>query len=252
MENEALEDKASFIHEQVEAGCVKLRYTPGQYQLADLLTKGFSRQRLEELNGLWRIVDVTLQATKISMAKMMVAMMMIQAARAETIAKEPIQLDGSVELYILVLLVGVCVVAMWEAMWWLWYNWSGDERRDRKVRRLRRRQLAVEQELTNQVTDLVRPAAPQVGCQTTTPERKSIGVQASPAFQYMRPPEVRIEVREVPVPHVGPYFLTDSGDCVHLYRECWGQRNSVNIRSRAMCRVCAEGQGRQVFPSGTA
>ena len=57
--------RAAYIHEQVETGQVKLRHTPGQYQLADLLTKGFPRQRLEELNGLWRIVDMTLQVTEV-------------------------------------------------------------------------------------------------------------------------------------------------------------------------------------------
>jgi hypothetical protein len=43
--------KFMFVRERVERGEVKLEYTPTGEQLADVVTKGFQRTKLQELRG---------------------------------------------------------------------------------------------------------------------------------------------------------------------------------------------------------
>ena len=45
--------RAAFIREQIQLQKVIVKYVRGQHQLADLLTKSFPRQRLEELVTMW-------------------------------------------------------------------------------------------------------------------------------------------------------------------------------------------------------
>ena len=44
--------RAAYIHEQIEDKQVTVRYVPGREQRADLLTKSFPKQRLQELTSL--------------------------------------------------------------------------------------------------------------------------------------------------------------------------------------------------------
>ncbi|OLQ00171.1 Retrovirus-related Pol polyprotein from transposon TNT 1-94 [Symbiodinium microadriaticum] len=82
--------RAAFLQERVDAGNLQLKFVPGRLQLADLLTKGFPRQRLEELCGLWGLVDVSVAIAQKMLVKMMVVLtMMVQSARGAIIEKEP-------------------------------------------------------------------------------------------------------------------------------------------------------------------
>ncbi|CAE7649513.1 unnamed protein product, partial [Symbiodinium necroappetens] len=100
-----------------------------RYQLADLLTKGFPRQRLEELNALWSLVDLVVATTQLHVVKLMVMMtMMVQSARASSVlTKDPLAIDTPWELYLMVALVAVAVVAGWECLWGVWYYVTGQE-----------------------------------------------------------------------------------------------------------------------------
>ena len=240
-----LRARASYLKEKIEADQVALEFVPGKLQLADLLTKGFPRQRLQELVGLWGIVDRVVRTAETSLARMVVLMMMVQTCRAKQV-KEPTPLDTSLELYIVAALAGVALVAAWEGLWWIWYRLFDRHDSSRQARRLRRLQQAVEMELHHQMNNRVREERPD------EPTCRTIGVQADLAMVRLMPqePMTRIEIREVevPVPGVpsGPFYLTDGGHHVHMYDHCWGLRSATNVQQRMMCRVCREGRGRSL------
>ncbi|CAE7332045.1 unnamed protein product [Symbiodinium sp. KB8] len=103
--------RSAFLREKVDQKEVELRFVPGKYQLADLLTKGFPRQRLEELNSLWRLVDLVAATSQLNVIRLMVMMtMMVQSARATSL-KDPLAIDAPWELYFLIVLISVAVVA---------------------------------------------------------------------------------------------------------------------------------------------
>ena len=242
--------RASFLREKIELNQVALEFVPGKLQLADLLTKSFPRQRLQELVGLWGIVDRVVRTAETSLARMVVLMMMVQTCRARQV-KEPTPLDTSLELYVVMILAGVALVAAWEGLWWIWYRLFDGHDNSRRVKRLRRLQQAVEMELHHQMNNRVREERPE------EPSCRSIGVQADLAMVRLVPqePMTRIEIREVevPVPEIpnGPFYITDGGDHVHTHRYCWGLRNSSNVQQRMMCRVCREGNGRSLRQART-
>ncbi|CAE7467924.1 unnamed protein product [Symbiodinium sp. CCMP2456] len=124
--------RAAYIHEQIQCGQVVVSYVQGKHQWADLLTKSFPRQRLEELVGLWGFIDLVAEATKRSMVKMMVFCMMIQTTRADG-DDEPLALTTSMELYIMVILMGIAVVALWELLWWCVDHCCGEVHRGKAI-----------------------------------------------------------------------------------------------------------------------
>ena len=78
--------------------------------------------------------------------------MIVQSARATSL-KDPLAIDAPWELYFLIVLVSVAVVAGWECMWGLWYYVTGQETPTemRRAKRLRRMQEAVQQEIATQL-----------------------------------------------------------------------------------------------------
>ena len=81
-------------------------------------------------------------------------------------------------------------------------------------------------------------------------ETREIGIQAELGFTYLPPaptPTLRIET----VPHPGPYYLSDHGNHVHLYQNCWGLRNA-QVRSRQLCKCCEQNNGRSLSSSSSA
>ena len=147
--------RAAFLQERVDQGLLQLKFVPGRRQLADLLTKGFPRQRLEELCGLWGLVDMASAAAQKTLVKVMVMLtMMVQSARASTVGKDPIPVETSWELCIMVVLLGVAVVACWECGWSIWYAITGQETptQIRRAKRLKRMQDAIKEEISAQLT----------------------------------------------------------------------------------------------------
>ncbi|OLP93881.1 Copia protein [Symbiodinium microadriaticum] len=108
--------RASYIHEQVMDENVTVTFVPGKNQWADLLTKSFPRQRLEELIKLWGFVDTAIETSKIAVVRALVACMMVQTARAQE--ETPLALTMSFELYVMVALLVIAAVAVWELLWW--------------------------------------------------------------------------------------------------------------------------------------
>ena len=64
--------RAAYIHEQIEDKQVTVRYVPGREQRADLLTKSFPKQRLQELTSLWGFLNLVQEAARLSMMKVTV------------------------------------------------------------------------------------------------------------------------------------------------------------------------------------
>ncbi|CAE7745152.1 unnamed protein product [Symbiodinium sp. CCMP2592] len=152
--------RASFLRERVDQGEVLLKFVPGKYQLADLLTKGFPRQRLEELNGLWGLVDLVQAVAQVNLIKVIVMMsMMVQSARARSVEKEPLPLETSWELYIAMVMLAIVVVVFWECGWNVWYYVTGQETpaQMRRTKRLRKMQEAIKEEITMQMASTASP-----------------------------------------------------------------------------------------------
>ncbi|CAE7595187.1 unnamed protein product [Symbiodinium sp. KB8] len=181
--------RSSFLREKVDQGEVKLLYVPGKIQLADLLTKGFPRQRLEELCGLWGLVDMFEAASQMKLVKVMVMMtMLVQTARGSLITKDPIPLETSWELYVVLALVVVAVISFWECGWSVWYTLSGQETpaQMRKSRRVKRMKDAIEEEIQTQMasrgnesTNTMLASAPIASSSTESAASSSTGPTGS-------------------------------------------------------------------------
>ena len=149
--------RSVFLREKVEQGEVILRFVPGKYQLADLLTKGFPRVRLEELNAQWGLVDLLEAFSKMRLIKIMVMMTMcVQSARGSLLPKDPIPIETSWELYVVLGLVMVAVVALWECGWSIWYFAMGYDSpaKQRRMKRLQRMRDTIEEEITSQMANI--------------------------------------------------------------------------------------------------
>ena len=149
--------RSAFLREKVEQGEVILRFVPGKYQLADLLTKGLPRVRLEELNAQWGLVDLLEAFSKMRLIKIMVMMTMcVQSARGSLLPKDPIPIETSWELYVVLGLVMVAVVALWECGWSIWYFAMGYDSpaKQRRMKRLQRMRDTIEEEITSQMANI--------------------------------------------------------------------------------------------------
>ncbi|CAE7214357.1 GIP, partial [Symbiodinium sp. KB8] len=105
--------RAAFIREQVQEQKVVVKYVKGQQQFADLLTKSFPKQRLEELVSLWGMGRLC-EGAKSTMLIAMVVCMMVQTARAQEPGDESLAINTSLELYIMIVVVGIAMAGLWE------------------------------------------------------------------------------------------------------------------------------------------
>ena len=160
--------KASFIHEQVISKQVVLRYVPGKQQWADLLTKSFPKQRLCELLGLWGFIDRANEVARTAVMKAMLMCLMIQATRAQD-HPEPLAINTSVELYVMVVVLGIAVVGLWEFLWLCVDRCCSKPEETRSARRMRRLQVAVQRELEVQMGGLEESLADSPVAITSTP-----------------------------------------------------------------------------------
>ncbi|CAE7382490.1 unnamed protein product [Symbiodinium sp. CCMP2592] len=248
--------RAAYIHEQILTDQVSVVYVPGSNQWADLLTKSFPRQRLEELVGIWGFVDLVTEVSKLALVRMMVLCMMVQTARASSI--EPLALDSSFELYAAIAVAGMALVGLWEAFWYVWERCCGDPGESRSSKRHRRLQEAVQRELAAKLAEMetTDPPPPKratsewMGAPSSTSSsststvvrrgrsalsRRSldVGVQTDP----LPPPRGQVEVREVMVPqwHEGPVYVSGNGDHFHTRQEHFRGRliQAVNEQAKA-------------------
>ena len=258
--------RAAHIHEQVDSNNLSVTYVAGQYQWADLLTKSFPRQRLEELVSLWGMIDVMVKMSKLAVVRMMVLCMMMQTSRA--MPTEPLALDGSLELYALLAVAGMALVGMWEAFWYVWDRCCSGHEDHRPSRRHRRLQETVQREIAARLAalDAAEPTTPlaetasrpqtssaassssAVGRGRAALTRKrtlDVGIQTDPMPAHSGP----VEVREVMVPqwHEGPVYVSAHGDHFHTVCSCWGLRNVHKPRKLMFCNLCQNHSGRSIY-----
>ena len=123
--------RSAWLRERIRSGVVQIQHEPGATQLADMGTKPLPRQRLEELRALWRLCPPDATPTKKPKVKMIVApdgakdvlrflaaLSTFCCAKAEdhgVAIKEPIQVNSSIEVYVIILVIGLVSVVMWEA-----------------------------------------------------------------------------------------------------------------------------------------
>ena len=185
--------RAAFLQERVDAGNLQLKFVPGRLQLADLLTKGFPRQRLEELCGLWGLVDVSVAIAQKMLVKMMVVLtMMVQSARGAIIEKEPLPLETSWELCIMLVLLGVAVIACWECGWSIWYSVTGQETpaQTRRAKRMKKMQDAIKEEIQAQLASSPMSSTPA-----------SVGEAASSSSRPSSSTDHPVNIPPPPAPH---------------------------------------------------
>ncbi|CAE7345993.1 GIP [Symbiodinium necroappetens] len=173
---------ARFLCQEVAAQRLTISHVPGDLHKADLGTKGFDVPKFKSLRGLLRIIPFEIvEVTEIAMktAKkrsnesllmfIMVCYMIVQGARVSV--NEDLQLDGSLELYVVVGLGIVACVAIWEMVkkiadmgksWWM--SW---QRKQRRLERLRTKaEAAVNEELRRRLHH--ETSAPRTTSATTS------------------------------------------------------------------------------------
>ncbi|CAE7947550.1 RE1, partial [Symbiodinium sp. KB8] len=152
-----LKVKARHLRFETNEGRIKVVHTPGEVQAADMGTKPVPVARLVDLRKLWGMCaaedfeadeeEVIVRSLKggdyYDLLRMMAWMMMasrIPGVKATGIYnKKPLDYDGSVEFYVLMLVAGIALLAVWEAMKWVAQRLFGeDEATVAKARRLLR------------------------------------------------------------------------------------------------------------------
>ena len=273
--------RASFIHEQVESGQVTVSYIQGKLQWADLLTKSFPRQRLEELIQIWGFVDVVTQVSKLAMVRMMVFCMMVQTTRAQGQPDEPLAINTSIELYVMILVIGIAMVGMWEFLWLCVDRCCSQPTESRSARRMKRLRDSVKRELEQQMggLDPSRSSAPTEPLATSSSSsssqsQRSTGITPSTSLRTSSPrptpsrrtttdaatqvdarPLICYQDREVPVPVPDPsgwnhpIYVSPHGDTFHTHERCWGLRNAKS-RPLRMCQCCRDNDGRSLRDRG--
>ncbi|CAE7842546.1 GIP [Symbiodinium microadriaticum] len=125
--------RSAWLRERIRCGNVIVQHEPGVTQLADLGTKPMPRQRLEDLRRLWqlrplpdptsgaqeerRVKTVVANDSIKSVMKYLSALSVFCCAKGDTnevTIKEPIQVDSSAGIYMIILVIGVIAVTMWE------------------------------------------------------------------------------------------------------------------------------------------
>ncbi|CAE7214179.1 RE1 [Symbiodinium sp. CCMP2456] len=114
--------RSNWLRELIQAKAVNLRHQPGDGQRADLGTKPFSRERLQQLVRLWGLVDTrppstsaTATTKKVSMnpSWLSTLLMMCQVCGSAG-QKEDLQTELPWDLYVAILVLSIAVIAVWE------------------------------------------------------------------------------------------------------------------------------------------
>ena len=206
--------KSAWLQERLESGFFQARHCPGRWQLADLLTKALSGQRIKDLLTLWGVTGW--QGNESSpttsgvggSARVLVAIiccLMIMTAESKSVGqstKQDLELHWDMVGWIMGLLAVVGCVAVWELLKWgarevcdEWAPGAGS----RKLRRLKKLRdattLAIQQELD-------RVAGDQHRNSVATPDDQRVSQQATGGVETPRRQEARSStdpsVRRIP------------------------------------------------------
>ncbi|CAE7191630.1 unnamed protein product [Symbiodinium sp. KB8] len=140
-----LKVKARHLRFETSEGRIKVVHTPGEVQAADMGTKPVPAARLVDLRKLWGMCsaedfeadeeEVIIRSLKggdyYDLLRMMAWMMMVsKIPRAESVDiyhKKPLDYDGSMEFYAVMLVGGIALLAIWEALKWVVQKLFGED-----------------------------------------------------------------------------------------------------------------------------
>ncbi|CAE7814357.1 unnamed protein product [Symbiodinium microadriaticum] len=157
--------RSNWMVEQITRGMIKTRHCPGERQLADMLTKPLSSQRLQMLLELWGIKEkknknaattttVTGAASKAALAIVCCLLMMTVEATPTNHRSGSLELDSNMLNVMMTLLMLLGFLMVYEGLKWLvletYREWTPGAR-ERKIRRLEKLRdatsRAIQQEL---------------------------------------------------------------------------------------------------------
>ncbi|CAE7765871.1 GIP [Symbiodinium necroappetens] len=257
-----LKVKARHLRFETNEGRIKVVHTPGEVQAADMGTKPVPVARLVDLRKLWGMCaaedfeadeeEVIVRSLKggdyYDLLRMMAWMMMVSripGVKATGIYnKKPLDYDGSVEFYVLMLVAGIALLAVWEAMQWVAQRLFGEDEatvtKARKLLRIRNQaSKALQQELESMSASSSDPiniekpsvATPKVA---TTPLSEMSQGPMNEATRHTRPttrmqeddPDLRAALdtaREGGFQRLRtPFVMSEHGDRLHLEADCHG------------------------------
>ncbi|CAE7391023.1 unnamed protein product [Symbiodinium necroappetens] len=274
-----LKVKARHLRFETNEGRIKVVHTPGEVQVADMGTKPVPMARLVDLRKLWgmcsaedfdaeeeEVVIRSLRGGDYYDLLMMAWMMMVSkipGVKATGIySKKPLDYDGSVEFYVLLLVGGIALLAVWEALKWVMQRCFGeDEATVAKARRLLRirnqASKALQQELESMSassSDPINVEKPVVSTPklAATPLSEVSQGPMSEATRTTRSstrapeddPDLRAALdnaREGGFQRLRTSFvMSEHGDRLHLVADCHGLRhaNKSRLRKMQVCYYC--------------
>ena len=293
-----LKVKARHLRFETNEGRIRVVHTPGEVQAADMGTKPVPVARLVDLRKLWGMCsaedfeddeeEVIVRSLRggvyYDLLRMMAWMMMVSripGVRATGIYnKKPLDYDGSVEFYVLVLIGGIALLAVWEAMKWVAQRLFGeDEATVAKARRLLRirnqASKALQQELesmsasSSDPINIEKPSVSTPRVATVPPSEASQGfvnetTRSTRSTTRMLPEDEDPDLRAALETAHGfqrlrtPFVMSEHGDRIHLVADCHGLRhaNKSKLKKMQVCYYCdghfplsyKSGPGQELFP----
>ena len=248
--------RARFLRQEVAAQRLVISHVCGSMQKADLGTKGFDLPKFKSLLDLWQIVpcvqreasNAALRALRVTSGSgwLLFVVICLCLIRGVDAGKEALPLDGSVEFYVVLVIVVVAAVGLWEFVkkilrvirqWW-----SSRTRRLERAERLRTRTRdAVQEEMLRREREDYGATSSMTnrfyGRASPTPRSSSSWVSTKEVgTQTVTEPVIPLErLRN----YTGPFFTTPHGDRVHTAQYCHGQRNATRPPKRFdLCAYC--------------
>ncbi|CAE6970309.1 inlI [Symbiodinium natans] len=273
--------RARFLRQEVLAQRVSLHHEPGEGQPADLGTKPVPAPRLVVLRDLWgmvpaeaflqeggnegaRVQTISSRQEVVKIMALMIAMMSVQGARAEEVLKRPVEVDGSVEFYVCVVIGGVALLGVWEfvkvLVAWVWRD--REEMAMRRTRRLMKIRdqaaRALHRELAELEDEGEQRDPPGVRAQDPTAEVHPASSSSTTPMPQQPDGEEGVTVARAARERMDfrclqtPFVMSEHGDRIHVREECHGLRhaNKAKLRKIKYCSCCAESYPLYYRPSG--
>ena len=269
-----LKVKARHLRFETNEGRIRVVHTPGEVQAADMGTKPVPMARLVDLRKLWGMCsaedfeadeeEVIVRSLRggdyYDLLRMMAWMMMVSKIPGTKAAgiyhKTPLDYDGSVEFYVLLVIGGIALLAVWEAMKWLVNKVFGpDEATLQKARRLLRIRdqaaRALQEELDSMSASSSDPmGGPKVDKEerplpATTMEpmmtssattRPTVRVENDPDLQAAMSVARNNDYRRLRT----NFVMSEYGDRLHVIPDCHGLRhaNKNKLKKIQICHYC--------------
>ena len=274
-----LKVKARHLRFETSEGRIKVVHTPGEVQAADMGTKPVPAARLVDLRKLWGMCsaedfeadeeEVIIRSLKggdyYDLLRMMAWMMMVsKIPRAESVDiyhKKPLDYDGSMEFYAVMLVGGIALLAIWEALKWVVQKLFGEDEatvmRAKRLLRIRSQATkALQQELESMSASSSDPiglekpqvATPRLAEQPVSemPTRSSSTTArlTTPTTRMEEDPDLRTALstaRNGDFQRLRTNFvMSEHGDRLHVVPDCHGLRHATKLKLKKLqvCHYC--------------